>query len=767
MKRNLILRNASVALALLTMVSVSSCRDQNFDWDEARATEQYQKFTNVFVKEFGKPAEGHQWGFDLANISMGGDVEVKTRGIYKIDMHLPGQSQQIQYTMPLPQIISKKEHDEVSAWFRHHKVRWAENPSFISVKDDNGNVIAAKGYNTRSTINNDNIAYFDLNGQQLPDGYNTIKELKDNNHSAYQDFLRNTLGFGSLVDHTDRNVLGNYRMISDVSYANVWVQHVSSDDSSDELAKNGDVIKANEKMNLMRCGFQNADNKDELSYIHLNDWNGGQGAGYDNSANNGAQTRGSATLITDLVGQNWLYHNSLDNRYHDKFFIAYLKGDDYEGYYLGFDFEANTDQIANKNQIVPANGISNDWIIKISSVGSVTNYNPVRIMCEDLGGNAKITGSDIDYNDVVIDVEYENNSYDNGGVLTLTLQAAGGTLPACVSYDDIPLFEVHELFNDVYGEHLTKDEYKIMYNTKGEKSPSGGIMAERPAKTFKLFINTNNGYTGARNEKYITDSGKFSIDRLKIKVYRNGVDDYLNQSVNTFNEAEWINLSNREGEAPLKICVPKYYNGEEVMWPQEKVKITLGYENFSAWVADPTKSFWDKNVYSVKPEYLYGSKFSGVTEDEKNPNEGQESEDFTEPVQPSEPEQPEEPVQPSEPDTPTDPDTPGTDEDADEIVLWEGNQEFTNWLWTAMKETIPILQANSPTASSKILYYIIINNPSDWAFNVTGVSIGPWNSPSDISVVEGDFNEDMLYIYGNGIWVQGNNITLTKITLKK
>lgn len=70
MKRNLILRNASVVLTLLTVVSLASCRDQNFDWDEARATEQYQKFTNVFVKEFGKPAEGHQWGFDLADLSL-------------------------------------------------------------------------------------------------------------------------------------------------------------------------------------------------------------------------------------------------------------------------------------------------------------------------------------------------------------------------------------------------------------------------------------------------------------------------------------------------------------------------------------------------------------------------------------------------------------------------------------------------------------------------------------------------------------------------
>lgn len=755
MKRNLILRNASFVLTLLTVVTLASCRDQNFDWDEARATEQYQKFTNVFVKEFGKPAEGHQWGFDLADLSMGGDLEAQTRAVYKQDMHMPGQNQQIKDCMPLPLNISKREHDEVSAWFRHHRVRWAETPTYYG----KGQSVITKDYNTRSTLNNDNTAYFDLNGALLPDGYSSIEDLKNNNPTAYKNFLRNDLGFGSLVDYSDRNVLGNYRMNANISYSNVWVQHVAADRTYDEYADNGQTYNC-QNMNQLKCWVQGAEDLNYSEPQKLYDWNGGKGYGYDEDKNNGEQTQWNGTLITDANVNNWSYECSASSSTdHDKYYIVYLKGDGYEGYYLGFDFEADRDW-ANPNERVPANGICNDWIIKISSVGSVTNYNPARIMCEDLGGNAKITGSDIDYNDVVLDVEYENNSYDNGCVLTLTLQAAGGTLPACVSYEDIPLFEVHELFNDVYGEHLTKAEYQTMINTKGSKSPAGGSMAERPVKVFKVFINTYNGYTGARNEKYITDSGKFSIEKIKIKVYRNGVDDYLNQSVNTFNEAEWINLNNREGEAPLKICVPKYYNGEEVMWPQEKVKITLGYENFSAWVADPTKPFWDKNVYSVKPEYLYGSKFSGVTEDEKNPNEGQESEDFTEPVQPSEPEQPE------DPETPTDPDTPDTDEDQDAIVLWEGNLVFSNPAEIPINDALPALRAADPTSSSKILYYITINNPSDWYVDVQGVTLGYWSNIQESSMVaEGVFYDWMKY--DNGLKVRGNSITLTKITLKK
>ena len=68
MKKYFGLQKVILALTTLTLVGLSSCNDQNFDWDEAHATEKYEKFTNVFIKEFGKPADGHQWGFDAAEI---------------------------------------------------------------------------------------------------------------------------------------------------------------------------------------------------------------------------------------------------------------------------------------------------------------------------------------------------------------------------------------------------------------------------------------------------------------------------------------------------------------------------------------------------------------------------------------------------------------------------------------------------------------------------------------------------------------------------
>ena len=110
------------AFAALVLLGVaSSCKDQNFDWDGAHATEQYQKFTNVFIKEFGKPAEGHQWGFDMAEMAMGGtdyygmNQSSSTRAQYKPNEPINNVAASVVFGTPAD--ISQKEHEEVYAWF--------------------------------------------------------------------------------------------------------------------------------------------------------------------------------------------------------------------------------------------------------------------------------------------------------------------------------------------------------------------------------------------------------------------------------------------------------------------------------------------------------------------------------------------------------------------------------------------------------------------------------------------------------------------------
>ena len=653
MKKYFGLQKVILALTTLTLVGLSSCNDQNFDWDEAHATQQYEKFTNVFIKEFGKPAEGHQWGFDVASLSLGSQLEVTsaTRTAYKaewmisqIDNRLPNNVRIYEY-LGQPEIISEREHKEVYAWFSHHKVNWLNTPTYYGKDQTN----ITRNYNTRETVNNDNTAYFDLNlwdtkidqnlidwnndGEKTPkelvyqlrngsdgqkkyasdylcskgigtelhqylndDGSFNLAQLKIDNETTYKNFLRESLGYGSLVDYAVNN-LGDSPMGTKISFTNSWIQHIANDkQTNDEFAIDGQNRYSSANMDFMQVwdyyatDYSDASNKGN----HLNDWNNAQGYGYGN------QGQQNATLVVGVDNNNWTYGCSAGSSLpHDKFYIVYLKGDGYEGYYLGCDFESYG---PNKNNIVPANGVCNDWIIKINNMGDITNMNPCRIMCEDLGGDGnKVTigntvkASDIDYNDIVIDVDNKSLST----TVTITLQAAGGTLPLAVVYDDVPLFETHAMFEKDWDWSEAKQNgtqninYSIMYNT----SLSGDSnMREAPSRTYTLYFN-NTGSDGPHKKNL--SAKEFELSKLHLMVYRLGLDAYLKGNSN-FTQAEWVDLGNYDGIAPLKICVPT-----TVDWLQERVSIKEGYPNFSDWVKNPVKKFWDTKISTIDTSKLY------------------------------------------------------------------------------------------------------------------------------------------------------------------
>lgn len=118
------------------------------------------------------------------------------------------------------------------------------------------------------------------------------------------------------------------------------------------------------------------------------------------------------------------YHNSMDSQTHKKYTIQCIDG----SYYVGFDFEAKGQ---NSNQQVSADGIYNDWILKICPADYT---NARRIMAEDLAKNA----GDFDFNDVVFDAVILDASNT-----VITLRAAGGTIPLCIGDAE---HEVHTLF---------------------------------------------------------------------------------------------------------------------------------------------------------------------------------------------------------------------------------------------------------------------------------------------------------------------------------
>ena len=605
MKKYFGLQKVILALTTLTLVGLSSCNDQNFDWDEAHAKEKYEKFTNVFIKEFGKPADGHQWGFDAAEIAMSGTsgstsstrYDSNGNGMYKQEWFVNGIPATIVYGKPAN--ITPREHLEVYAWFLMHKVTWTNTPAKFNPSNDPSTI------RQNRTNQSDGIARLreDMTYDDALEKVNLLAKKEGLEPLSELSFLK--------PEYNNPNDDYDKINVDHMYFRNAWVQSVANDQykdvNDDEITGSKEHVTS-DKMNYLAVFILNGDGT--VSEEHLNDWNASRGYGWYNQNNQ------NATLLKNCDVNVWTYGSSVSSSFkHDKYYVVKLKGDDYEGYYLGMDLEGYHEDPKN-NQYLRANGICNDWIIKINDCG-LTSYQNCRIMCEDLGGST-ITSSDIDYNDVVLDVNFDGNEREAN--VKLTLRAAGGTMPLAIFYDETPLFEVHEFLHD--GTTWEKDGhvkdsnpeiYRTMYNTGLEDSESG-IEGKANPRVFNLGFNKKEeGYWV--NGWYIKYDGKFNesfdFQKLKIKVFRpfadeqGSVEKYITTGNPPASDSYWVNLGNIDGQAPLKICVPQYcYNPisfHHVRWMKERVEINIGYPYFKDWVANPAKIFWEYPVDWFNP----------------------------------------------------------------------------------------------------------------------------------------------------------------------
>ena len=669
------------AFAALSLVCIaSSCRDQDFDWDNVHAINYQQKFTDTFIKEFGQPAEGHQWGFDIPWMDKY-ITRANTRAeVYKADgqdQSLPGIA-----TYGVVPNITEREHKEVYEWFSTHRVDWTtktvnykqpENGSFAWRMMKDG--VFVDQQNSDNVFGDCIVKTYPNSGDIIPDSkiegdFMIIKKQENPNGEITQRAGNNTRLDGVSIAYAYNggtpSTSSLYTLSSDkngdtpigitIDFDGAWIQHVAGDlDSNipdyckEKTSFGDDVFPAS---NYNTDGSLKSVGMDQLYFydpdhdeIHVYDFNGCKGWGWNrqsiikdengkwltnaefqaiikkayddkynsthdfNQANNAAQAKfdeivarycsenekpgwfnnihsgflrnGTLVLGADFSQTTYKSSKAESNYFEqDKWIIVYLKGEGYEGWYLGFDLEAAGDS---KDKFVEANGFCNNWIIKLTAVNTAVSTEPIRIMCEDLGGQGnqvqigdKVHISDIDYNDIVLDVT-PHTDYS----VTLTLRAAGGTIPLTVWYDGKPLFETHEMFQAGKtfkdSDHKSGIDYTIMYNTMGENraTTTDGV----PAKVYNLngpdqYNNFNAGNT-------------FDINKLELKVWRLDTDSYKESSPNDFSNALWVNISNIAGEAPLKICVT-----QEVPWLKERCSIKDGYPSFVDWVKDPSKLFW-------------------------------------------------------------------------------------------------------------------------------------------------------------------------------
>ena len=511
---------ASIATAL----SLAAC--QEYDNGISSSDIEAAVYEKQFVEKFGEPAENHQWGFDAAEAMFGLMSGPETRAVYKQEMDVPPSYMKTTTLFGTPENIQDNERKEVLEWFTNHQVKWTNTPTQYNI---------SSGERTTQTENNSKVATYVGDDKAVWSQGNSL--LKYDVNKCKVDCPFGTVGF-----------------------FNGWIQHVARDPRKDEKAKDSLSVYSCDNMDYL-CFH---DFKTKTFGAHLNDFNAAYGycnPAFDRDALCSSNWPGSADqnaiLVTESDFNVCTYGCSAGSSTpHDKYYIVYLKGDGYEGWYMGMDFESWMPD-AKDNEIVKADGICNDWIIKLSDVGNNV-YNPARIMCEDLGGSF-----DTDFNDIVYDVKYQDRA------CLITMQAAGGTMPIKLTYGDYTLSknnksEIHDLF----GVDVT--------------TPVNVIPGETYHNPIVWCLGFNN-----RTDTYYGEEGTFNIDKTFSEAF-----DFskINVYVQPNSKAEWVNITllDKKSKIPCRICVPN-----TTKWPQELKDISKAYGNFTSWVKDPTVEFWN------------------------------------------------------------------------------------------------------------------------------------------------------------------------------
>lgn len=195
-----------------------------------------------------------------------------------------------------------------------------------------------------------------------------------------------------------------------------------------------------------------------------------------------------------------------------------------------------------------------DWIVCVTEGLKVDTPTPdpddVCIIAEDLSAT---TGTDFDFNDVVFTVHYDTESS-----ATVTLYAAGGTLPLTVAGQ-----EVHAKFG--YPNPDEKGLYK-MINT--------GAKADVNDVTPVTFTVSSQKSTRGKDIVIKVDKGAKNEQGVYI--------------------SNWIELEATGGAPAAKVCVGvDFATGHK--WCEERQSIKTVYPKFSQWVANTPTLVWWRN----------------------------------------------------------------------------------------------------------------------------------------------------------------------------
>lgn len=167
----------------------------------------------------------------------------------------------------------------------------------------------------------------------------------------------------------------------------------------------------------------------------------------------------------------------------------------------------------------------------------------VRIIAEDLSAS---DDTDFDFNDVVFDVTFDENDDTKA---TVTLRAAGGTLPLRIAGNDD--YEVHKLF---------QKEVKCMINTNADK-----ILTDELRKQGYTFDNN----VPAVSFEVTVQSKENRGNDILIEV----------QKADENGNPVWYPIEAKQGQPAAKIAVDTKFE-----WCNEKQSLKDKYRNFVNWV---------------------------------------------------------------------------------------------------------------------------------------------------------------------------------------
>lgn len=250
----------------------------------------------------------------------------------------------------------------------------------------------------------------------------------------------------------------------------------------------------------------------------------------------------------------------------------------------------------------------NDMVFWIDGVEPVKNLEEDlswTVAFEDLGNT-----DDFDFNDVVVRIDHRmnakinNNSTDlewNNNYALVSLVAAGGTLPASISYGTKDFGEVHELLG--YKDKDAKGFYP-MINTEKD-----GATAEAVTLGYINFMDENRRPSGIASNitrlNWPAGADYSDLNKIDLKTVAAQIKIVVTSEDGTESSIE-LPVADKRGKAPYALCIPSPW-----AWPVERVAINRAYGNgFADWsknAADIMAAKWyvkpadESLVHSYKP----------------------------------------------------------------------------------------------------------------------------------------------------------------------